>query len=93
MTCTHVCTLGLSADQEQVLTQLETPERESEIHRATEGKPYKKSEKGIKREVDEPTFKSLDKVPYSQYNYTQGCCLKRQFTHLCAQIINSHINL
>jgi len=81
--------------QEQVLTRLETPERESEIHRATEERPYKKSEKGITREVDKPTFSSLDKVPYSHwhYNYTQGCCLQGQFTHLCAQIINSLMNL
>jgi len=79
--------------QEHVLTRLETPERESEILRATEEKPYKKSEKGIKREVDKPTFKSLHEVPYSQYIYTQGCCLQRQSTHLCAQIINSYMNL
>ena len=48
-----------------MLTRLETPEIESEIHRATEEKPCKKSEKGIKREVDKPTFKSLDKEPHA----------------------------
>ena len=42
------------------------------------------SEKGIKREVDKPTFKSLDKVAYSQYNYTRDAI--EALTHTIAYV-------
>ena len=37
--------------QEEVLTRLETPEREKETQRVTEEEPYMKSERGIKRDT------------------------------------------